>query len=150
MFPTALPGGRDMNALFLGLSLVAGAPALKDPPAKPPSVEGEWTVVSSVAGGQSDGVMEKNPIDKIVITADKWIVVRGGRPSTGSDITLDPKQDPPHLDLGWSGKTGTRGIYKLEGDSLIVCYTLNGERPTKIESPPNSNVRMMTLKRLKK
>jgi len=94
--------------------------------------------------------MEKNPIDKIVITADKWIVVRGGTPSTGSDITLDPKQDTPHLDLGWSGKTGTRGIYKLEGDSLIVCYTLNGERPTKIESPPNSNVRMMTLKRLKK
>src|SRR5262245_10115535 len=105
-----------MNAIFLGLSLMAAAPALKDPPAKPPTVEGEWTVVSSLAGGQSDGVMEKNPIDKIVITSDKWMVVRGGTPSAGSDITLDPKQDPPHLDLGWSGKTGTRGIYKLEGD----------------------------------
>jgi len=140
------------TTLFAGLALVVGAPALKDTPTKPPTIEGEWTVDSSLVGGKSDGVMEKDPIEKIVVTSDKWIVVRGGKPAYQTELTLDPKHDPPHLDLaapGQGGK-GAQAIYKLEADTLIICYILNGDRPTKIESPPNSNVRMMTLKRLKK
>jgi uncharacterized protein (TIGR03067 family) len=141
-----------MNAIFLGLSLMAAAPGLKDPPAKPPTVEGEWTVESSLLGGKSDGVMEMYPIDKIVIADGNWYVVRGGDKGTGSTVVLDTKQNPPHLDLTYPGKgeVATKGIYKLDGDTLTLCYVLNGDRPTKIESPPNSSVRMMTLKRLKK
>jgi uncharacterized protein (TIGR03067 family) len=141
MFPT----------VFAGLVLIAGAPALKDPPAKPPTVEGEWTVVSSLAGGKPDGVMQQNPIDKVVITSDKWIVFRGGKPAHETNLTLDPKQDPPHFDLAAPGQggAGTKAIYKLDGDTLIICYVLGGDRPAKLESPPDSNIRMVTLKRLK-
>jgi uncharacterized protein (TIGR03067 family) len=142
-----------MNALFVGLSLVAAAPGLKDPAAKPPTVEGEWTVESSLLGGKSDGVVEDHPIDKIIITTDKWMVIRGGVDSNPSNLVVDSKQNPPHLDLTLPGRAGTatKGIYKLDGDTLVLCYVLGGdERPTKFESPPNSNVRMMTLKRLKK
>jgi len=138
--------------LFAGLACIASAPGLKEPPPKPPSVEGEWSVESSLMGGKPDGLLEKNPIDKIVITTEKWVVVRGGIDSIGANLVLDPKQNPPHLDLNMPGGMGpgTKAIYKLDGDSLVVCYVTGGERPTKIESPPDSNVRMMTLKRLKK
>ena len=143
-----------MNAtLFAGLALIASAPALKDPPGKTPSIEGDWTVESSLVGGKSDGVVEERSIDKIVITAGKWMVIRGGVDTNPSNLVLDSKQNPPHLDLTLPGRTGkaTQGIYKLNGDTLVLCYVLGGdERPTKFESPPDSNVRIMTLKRLKK
>ena len=45
---------------------------------------------------------------------------------------------------------GCKAIFQLDGDKLSVCYVLTGERPTKIESPPNTQLRLMTLKRLKK
>jgi uncharacterized protein (TIGR03067 family) len=140
-----------MNQLLVGLALIAAAPALKDPPVKPATIEGDWTVRSSVVGGKSDGVMEKSPIDKIVITAEKWQVVRGGQPSHGTNLFVDPKKDPPHMDIGDGGKgTVCKAIYKLDGDTLTICYVLSGERPTKIESPEGSQVRMMVLKRIQK
>jgi uncharacterized protein (TIGR03067 family) len=140
------------STLFAGLALVAGAPALKDPPAKPATVEGEWTVESVLVGGKPDGVIQQNPINKIVITSDKWIVVRGGKPAYETNLTLDPKQDPPHLDLAApiQGADVTKAIYKLDGDTLIICYVQGGDRPAKVESPTDSNVRMVTLKRLNK
>jgi uncharacterized protein (TIGR03067 family) len=140
-----------MSELFIGLALVAAAPALKDPPAKAPTIEGDWMVTASVAGGKDDGVMTKSPIDKIIITADRWIVVRGGMHPNGSEIAVDLKKSPPHLDIGVTPETrGCKAIFKLDGDTLTVCYVLSGDRPTKIESPPDSQIRMMTLKRMKK
>ncbi|HEX3152582.1 MAG TPA: TIGR03067 domain-containing protein [Gemmataceae bacterium] len=140
-----------MHTLLIGLAISLGAPSLKDGPKPPASPVGEWTVEASVLGGKSDGILETSPIEKIVITADRWIVVRNGQASPGSEMTLDPKQDPPHLDLDPGGKgSGTKAVYKLEGDTLMVAYTINGDRPTKVESPPDSQIRMMTLKRVKK
>lgn len=134
------------------LAVALGAPALKDPPAKTPTIEGEWTVEASLSGGKDDGVMTRSPIDKIIITADRWIVVRNGMGNPGSEISIDTKQDPPHLTFGAAGVGGggSKGIFKLDGDTLSVCYTLTGERPTKVESPLDSQIRLMTLKRIKR
>ena len=43
-----------------------------------------------------------------------------------------------------------KAVYRLDGDTLVISYVLGGDRPAKIESPPNSDVRMVTLTRLKK
>jgi uncharacterized protein (TIGR03067 family) len=139
------------TTLFVGLAFIASAPGLKDPPGKP-NIEGEWTVESSLMGGKPDKTLEAQPIDKIIITANKWIVVRRGMQLPASNFVVDPKQNPPHLDFNPSIKEESRtpGIYKIDGDTLTVCYVIAGDRPTKIESPLDSNVRMMTLKRLKK
>jgi uncharacterized protein (TIGR03067 family) len=141
-----------MNAFVVGLGLVLGAPALKEGPKPDASPVGEWTVVESLLGGKSDGVMQRAPIDKIVITADRWVVVRKGQESGGAPITFDSKADPPHLDFVRDAPgSGTKGVYKLDGDTLTVCYILGGDqRPEKVESPPGSQVRLMTLKRIKK
>jgi uncharacterized protein (TIGR03067 family) len=140
-----------MNTLFAGLALVAAAPGLKDAPAKPATLEGEWAVESSVVGGKSDGILEKSPIDKIVITADKWQVVRGGRSEYLANLYVDPKKDPPHMDVGGGERVEVcKAVYKLEGNTLTICYELGSERPKKVESPEGSRIRMMVLKRIAK
>ena len=139
-----------MNTLLLGLAVAVGAPGIKE--SKPaPSPVGEWTVEASLLGGKDDGVMQTSPIDKIVITVDRWVVVRNGMAPPGTPVAFDPKKSPPEFDFdpGPAGG-GIKGIYKLDGDTLTVCYTIHGDRPTKIESLAGSQVRMMTLKRVKK
>jgi uncharacterized protein (TIGR03067 family) len=142
MFPT----------VFAGLALLASAPAIKDRPEKPPSVEGEWALQSALVGGIPDATVLQNPIDRVIITSEKWIIVRDGKPCYETGITLDPKQEPPQLDLAAPSQGGVvaKAVYKLDGDTLVIAYVLGGDRPAKVESPPDSNIRMVTLTRLKK
>ena len=140
-----------MNTLLVGLALAVGAPALKEAPKADPSPVGEWTVEESLLGGKPDGLMQRAPIDKIVISADRWTVVRKGQASGGVPIGLDPKANPPRLDFFSDGpaSAGFKGVYRLDGDTLTVCYVLDGHRPAKVESPPGSRVQLLRLKRIK-
>jgi uncharacterized protein (TIGR03067 family) len=136
------------------LALALGAPAPKTD-AKPPAEEhpliGEWVVESEVSSGKP--IAKNGKPARATITSDRW------KSKAVSEIecclTVNAKKDPSQIDF-WNPTQGdeealtAKGIYKLEGDTLTVCYGLNGERPTKFDSLPKSRVYMMTLKRSKK
>ena len=141
-----------MINLFLAFALAAPGPKV-DP--KPASTEhplkGEWVVESHVASGKPLAPIGKP--ERITITHDRWKIGVEGK--TESCLTIDASKDPPQIDVwvptqGDEDEARCRGIYKLEGDTLTVCYRMGKERPTKFESPPKSGVWMMTLKRVKK
>jgi uncharacterized protein (TIGR03067 family) len=125
-------------------------PGQKDPPRTDPLV-GEWLIEKAVRGGHDSTPPAGS---KITFTADGRALIRDGK--RGKDepntYTTDPKKDPPEIDIRPRGKTETsfRGIYKLEGDSLIMCVTVEGDRPKQFESPDASEVRLITMRRTKK
>jgi uncharacterized protein (TIGR03067 family) len=43
-----------------------------------------------------------------------------------------------------------KGIYEIDGDNLKICFAIEGERPTKFESPADSVQMLIVLKRIKK
>lgn len=136
-----------MTALVL--ALVAAAPAPKPAPKADHPLVGQWAVESHVVSGKQLPMPGKPP--RVTISADRWLW--SGRNEADSCVSVDPKKDPPQIDV-WVPTQGdvpsvARGIYRLDGDTLTVCYTTSGDRPTAFASPPKSGVWLLTLKRIK-
>jgi len=139
-----------MTPLLLAVAFAVGAPGPKDAKVDPPKIEGDWVEVSYVRGGQQ---MDRDEKGKLVRIADGKISMGGGAEEVG--YKLDPKATPPQIDLIPIAKPGAEpipGIYKVDGDTLVICFPKGGraERPTRFESPDGSRIVLLTLKRQKK
>src|SRR5215211_3796247 len=130
-----------MGTVLLGLALTVGAPALKDKD-KAPSLIGEWEVESIGTNGAQTAT---TPGLRYTFTDDgQWLIRRNGKdtsPTIGRGFTVDPKRNPPAVDLVTNTKVANPsrllGIYKVEGDTLTIVGTRakGADRPTKFDVP---------------
>jgi uncharacterized protein (TIGR03067 family) len=104
-------------------------------------------VEAHVAAGKS--LPRFGKVERVAITRDRWNVTK--ELEAESCLSLDPAKDPPHIDV-WvpdqDGEVRCRGIYRLESDTLTVCYTIGPDRLSKFESLPKFGVYLLTLKRV--
>jgi len=139
-------------SLVLGLALVVGAPAAKEKPKKdPPGLVGRWTVESATFAGM--------PIPKpdvtITFTADGKYETRapGGDAKVSGTFTFDAKKDPAEMDVTDPAQANpgkvSAAIYKIDGDTLTICSSTDGERPRAFDAPAGSKFVLLTLKRIK-
>ncbi len=65
-------------------------------------------------------------------------------------FVLDEKANPKTIDLGGAEKVGGKGIYLLQGDTLMVCLAEAGveKRPAEFSAPKSSPQLLMTFKRV--
>jgi uncharacterized protein (TIGR03067 family) len=138
-----------MTPLFLGLAISIGAPAVKDPPKKdPPSIVGEWVPESAVIGGKNDP-----PPAGSTFEFTKAIMKEPGSKGEEMKYSVDLKKDPMEIDLKESAGMKDMvmpGIFKIDGDTLMICISMIGDRPKTFTSPANSTNMLITLKRAKK
>jgi uncharacterized protein (TIGR03067 family) len=146
-----------MSASLLGaLALVVGAPGPKDPPAAPPVV-GEWAAERRTFAG-TERPVSGEPLRYVFAADGTWAVYRGERklPGDGHRYTTDPKKDPPEIDLTYLDSTSPdprvlRGIYKIEGDALTLCYSRpDKDRPKAFRSTTDEPTTIYIYKRVKK
>lgn len=146
-----------MNTTLLITVLVVGAPALKDPPKKELKIEGDWVVESQVTGGRP----LKSSIERhYIFSADgKWTMTSArakakNAPSLARTYAIDASTNPASIDMKTSSgltQPNMVGIVKIDGDTLTLCYSRAGEeRPRTFESPENSSIILIVMKRVKK
>jgi uncharacterized protein (TIGR03067 family) len=139
----------SLIALF-GLVL----PLAADPPKEltdQEKLQGEWVMVG-LDIREAFVPAEKLTGTTLVIKKDKYttIVKKKEYPVT---FTLDPKQDPKHIDMMIPDDSGkpqpSKGIYKIEGDKLIICrgQAPGGERPRSFASSAKDDVFVVTWER---
>jgi uncharacterized protein (TIGR03067 family) len=156
-------GGRGKGigmreCVIFGLALLltvgsTGAPRLKDPVLKEPDVTGRWTLVSLSKGG------EAVPLGGMAVdtefTGDGRRVSRNRLGQTVGEVryVLDREKVPPTLDLrsATDDSITSRGVCKVDGDALTVCYVTapDAPRPDKFEAPAGSKVYLAVYRRVK-
>jgi uncharacterized protein (TIGR03067 family) len=140
------------SSLMIGLALAVSAPIPKDPPKKdPPSLVGEWLADSAVIAGK---VEAPPPSLTLTFTKDGKCLVKEDDEDREMTFTFDPKKEPAEIDISdpraGMGTKAEKGIYKIEGDTLIVCIAKSGDRPKAFASAVGSSNILVTLKRPKK
>ena len=135
---------------LLGLVLPLAADPKKEL-ADQEKFQGEWVMVGLEVREESVPA-QKLAGTTLVIKKDKYttVVKKKEHPVT---FTLDPKQDPKHIDMMIPDDSGTpqlsKGIYKIEGDKLIICrgQAPGGDRPRNYVSSAKDDVFVVTWER---
>jgi uncharacterized protein (TIGR03067 family) len=113
--------------------------------------KGVWRVTSFV----SDGVEAPPEIARSivrVVDGDHVVWKRDGKSFAGTTIELDPTKEPKAIDVipdgGRSKGKRVLGIYRLDGDELIICMAgPDKDRPKTLEAAKGSGQTLMMFKR---
>lgn len=114
---------------------------------------GKWKIEKAELGGM-DALAFVKDFTLEIGEGGKYTVLIGGQKDVGI-CTVDPSKKPAEMDIKGTegpnkGKT-IKTIYKLDGDTLVVCYELGeGARPAKFETKPKTELLLATYKREKK
>jgi len=143
-----------MAAVFLAAGGLATAQDKKDPP----KLDGSYLIVALEMGGEKlpADLIDKAPeADRTIsIKGDKLIANKSGKEDSIT-IKLDPSKTPAQITTteNKNGKTETSyGIYKLDGDTLVICMVEGGkeaDRPKEFKTSKESKAILMTLKKKK-
>src|SRR5262249_1316708 len=128
-----------------------GIDTVKDSEKELEKLQGEWTMVSLEQRGRKTPD-ENVRLMKLTVKGDQWIVSRqGGTGEQRETIKIDPSQNPGTLDMTGPAGFTSLGIYKLEGDTLTLCRTIERgdiDRPHEFKTTPEEGI-LVVWKRAK-
>ena len=146
---------RLHGALFLTAALLLAADTPKSS-TDHDKIQGVWKITSSRENGQEPQGERKERMEKVRVrfTADKVIFGEGEEKQEGT-YKLDPAKQPPTIEVttlsGPNKGKKTNGIYKLDGDTLKVCMSIEDgkEAPADFTAEADSGRALFTLERIK-
>lgn len=138
----------------LGVSLLfASAAFTADTDAELKALGGTWTIDAATLAGR-DHLNDFKGM-KLILTKSDFTIEFAENSDKGT-FSINPEKSPKWIDI----KTGEKGpfvgktlpgLYKIEGDKLILCVDSDGKtRPEKFEAPAKSRSMLLTYRREKK
>jgi uncharacterized protein (TIGR03067 family) len=139
---------------LVALGCLSGAGAAGDAgaPETLKKLQGVWRPVRLERAGQTVR-NEALPGARFVVKGDTLRFKAGGDTLLDVRFTLDPRKTPARIDLvsraGPTRGETVRGIYRLEGKRLTLCWPLGvgGERPGNFETKGDRDRVVLTLER---
>jgi uncharacterized protein (TIGR03067 family) len=141
-------------ALVIGLLVVVsgGQGGEKEKKSK---LDGTWKPVSVMEDGKEKGDKENH---SLTFKGDTFTIMKGDKVEGKGTFTTNKKAKPREMDMTITeglkeakGNKTIKGIYELKDDTLKLCFSMEGERPTEFAAPAGSKgVQFITLKRDKK
>lgn len=137
------------TASLLCLAMLVAVPAAaadKDQDA----IQGSYTIEKALRGGEEmpadmkDGTVFEFKGNQVIIHE------KSGKDEP-AEFTLDSSKSPKSITIkpAKGAEKQVNGIYKLEGDTLSICFAKEGDAPAKFESEKGSMTMLIVLKRKK-
>ena len=139
-------------ALVLALATTSSGDDEKDRTEELKALIGTWTIDKAELGGVN--VLEHlKPLDFDIKQGGKYTAKHGEEVDNGA-FTIDPSKAPKQMNIKPTGGPNkgksVKSIYKLDGDTITVCYDLSGlERPVSFASKPNTTLYLAVYTRKK-
>ena len=135
-----------MVVLFLGVARADDAADLK-------AMVGKWRLDKAEIGGKD--ITEHLKEMKFEIFAGGKYLAQVGEEKDAGTFTVDAAKKLREMDVKPTGGPLkgklVKAIYKLDGDTLTMCYDHDaGDRPKAFESKPDTNLLLLVYKREKK
>ncbi|HEX3600961.1 MAG TPA: TIGR03067 domain-containing protein [Lacipirellulaceae bacterium] len=117
------------------------------------SLDGTWEIVSVTDNGRvvapTDVLLNYAADGRVVISGQQVeLVVPMTYQRKRLPFAVDATQSPMAFDLAGAEKTGGRGIFMADKDSLLLCLSSRNQgRPTSFASLPGSGNLLVTLRR---
>jgi uncharacterized protein (TIGR03067 family) len=135
-----------MRALLTLATALALTATVHAEPKDDEKVQGEWTVTAAEKGKKPIGDLANA---SLTIKGDQITLDNGDKKETVTFV-LDPAKAPKHITITDRGEKKIGGIYKLEGDTLTICFIHDSdERPTSFETKEGTALTLLVLKRKK-
>ena len=118
------------------------------------ALRGTWKVTQLTEMGEKLPDKELAPVE-VIILGNKMTINDDGKFREEITLKLDATKKPKAVDFNYSKGPNTgkveRGIYLLEGDTLIFCINekKDGERPTEFASTKGNGCSLAVLKKTK-
>src|SRR6476620_3769727 len=139
--------------LALSVLLVVGTTLAADKDAELKALEGAWVLDAATADGMDHTDLFAGM--KLILKGNEYTIKFAENSDKGT-FTLDPDKSPKWIDI----KTGEKGpfkgltlpgIYKIEGEKLVVCLQADGKkRPAEFDAKQKTRNMLLTYKREKK
>jgi uncharacterized protein (TIGR03067 family) len=143
-----------LPVLFAFLASPATGDEKPDTAADLKALVAKWKIEKAELGGKD--ILEHLKDMKFEITAGGKYTAQVGEEKDAGSFTIDTSKTPKELDVkptGGPGKGKTmKAIYKLDGDTLAICYehdTDSGKRPEKFETKAGTTQLLIVYKRMK-
>ena len=143
-----------MNVLLTLVPSVALLLGAGDAAKDAEKIQGTWTVADVERGGSKMPESLRTKMQVIIKDGSMAIVVDKDDPKTKGEeakLELDPSTKPKSLQMTSpdKDKPTVRGIYELEGDTLKMCWRMNGgARPSAFGTVPQSDLILFVLNRV--
>lgn len=145
-----------MNATLVAvLALSLGAPKIKDPVDKDPSVVGYWQLMEWTIDGV-DQQAGQNYVHQYTADGRRILKLGDSDPDEGRTFKVVPGKKPHAIDLfrpsGQPAPDQFKAIYKIDGDTftLVIAQGVGLDRPTSFDVTGGTNLTRMVFRRVKK
>jgi len=125
-------------------------PKKEAPPTLHQQILGDWVVVRLTIGEGKDAPIRDDARILRFGPKEIEILINGvAQANETADYTLDTNKTPPSFDLSPRSGKGMKieGIVKVEGDTLTLCISPGGNRPTTFTTSGNPLQAIMYFKR---